>query len=848
MQKNKNKKIRTMMKKGLRQATYIKLPPPPLKPIPEDFHSVTEQQATLLFKDPSEAFYNKAQVVNRDLTILVLREFATLREEEARCAFEKRVNKLRETVESLKAKGVEPSKNLPLSNLNVKFHFEGISILDGLSATGLRAIRYAKEVPGVKAILANDLEDDAYACIVRNLEFNDIEVAPGSLPRDGIYNLLSQPSTNTNLLPTKRRKGPQRTPDQRDENSSKDASEEVNEENDKACNDNACEAESENKAGEEGGKEGTETVKDDKMADEVGETNKDDNKAEVAETAGENGKDAEAMGEEKDEAGEKDNDNAGEETKCDGEKDNDDEGSAASGDDDDDAEETKGSKNINRFEIPGIKEGVYAERVPFVDPPTSKPAVYVSKDDVTMAMMTRRQTQNRFDVVDLDPYGSAAQFLEAAVQSVSEGGLLCVTCTDMGVLCGNHGEVTFSKYGTMAQRLRSCHEYALRTLLQSIERVASKYKRYIEPLVSFSIDFYVRVFVRVYSSPQTVKYSPSKLAYVFSCTGCDNVEFQPVGRILVKDPNKRGRDKFLPPYGPVVDKNCEECGRRFLLGGPIWNEAIHDFDFVARLKTRLDREETNYQAFKKLNALLLCVRDELPSPPLYLSLSQLAHVLRSSTPPYHAVSAYLKYKGYKTSPTHCAPNCFKTDAPMSFLWKIMRKWVKLHPVKNLPADSAGSVILKKEEADLDITFDAAKPRTQKEARFLPNPERNWGPGSRAKGAPAGGDDTAGDVGEEMGEETDTSTKKRPRDESSTMVKPCVHFFKKGTCNWGAMCQFSHTSPEGETLESKRQRREAMLEEGSENGEKGVASVGQEPPRQVALGGAAGGAAGGGGMS
>ena len=38
------------------------------------------------------------------------------------------------------------------------------------------------------------------------------------------------------------------------------------------------------------------------------------------------------------------------------------------------------------------------------------------------------------DVVDLDPYGTAAPFIDAAVQSVNDTGLLCVTCTDLSVL------------------------------------------------------------------------------------------------------------------------------------------------------------------------------------------------------------------------------------------------------------------------------------------------------------------------------------------------------------------------------------------------------------------------------
>lgn len=46
-----------------------------------------------------------------------------------------------------------------------------------------------------------------------------------------------------------------------------------------------------------------------------------------------------------------------------------------------------------------------------------------------------------------------------------------------------------------------------------------RYKRYIKPIVSLSIDFYVRIFVRVYTSPMEVKSSASKLAYVYQVSG-----------------------------------------------------------------------------------------------------------------------------------------------------------------------------------------------------------------------------------------------------------------------------------------------------------------------------------------
>lgn len=68
-------------------------------------------------------------------------------------------------------------------------------------------------------------------------------------------------------------------------------------------------------------------------------------------------------------------------------------------------------------------------------------------------MYNHRPEKLRVDVVDLDPYGTAAPFIDPAVQCINDGGLtystmsrrnvinivyntglLCVTCTDLAVL------------------------------------------------------------------------------------------------------------------------------------------------------------------------------------------------------------------------------------------------------------------------------------------------------------------------------------------------------------------------------------------------------------------------------
>jgi tRNA G26 N,N-dimethylase Trm1 len=94
--------------------------------------------------------------------------------------------------------------------------------------------------------------------------------------------------------------------------------------------------------------------------------------------------------------------------------------------------------------------------------------------------------------------------------SLSKGhchtGLLCVTCTDMAVLAGSQSEACWAKYGGMSlPQSQYCHELALRILLHSIQSSAARYRRWIEPLASCSIDFYVRIFIRVHDSASMVR-------------------------------------------------------------------------------------------------------------------------------------------------------------------------------------------------------------------------------------------------------------------------------------------------------------------------------------------------------
>lgn len=72
--------------------------------------------------------------------------------------------------------------------------------------------------------------------------------------------------------------------------------------------------------------------------------------------------------------------------------------------------------------------------------------------------------------------------------------------------------------------------HALLTACDVLQSHANRYKRHIVPMLSLSVDFYVRVFVRVYTSPAAVKDSGSRQMYVYQSQGCDSFYPQRVGR------------------------------------------------------------------------------------------------------------------------------------------------------------------------------------------------------------------------------------------------------------------------------------------------------------------------------
>ena len=69
------------------------------------------------------------------------------------------------------------------------------------------------------------------------------------------------------------------------------------------------------------------------------------------------------------------------------------------------------------------------------------------------------------------------------------------------------------------------------------------------------------------------------------------------------------------------------------------------------------------------------------SVPLYFVPAKVSGLFHSSSPPLVIFASALLNAGYQVSRSHACAGSIKTDAPTSFVFDILREWIKSNPVK-----------------------------------------------------------------------------------------------------------------------------------------------------------------------
>jgi len=504
--------------------------------LPDGYEQISEGQAKMMYKKSSkgqqEVFYNPVQVQNRDLSILMLSLYAERRHKRD---LEKKLKKERRKIAPAEETDISSQKkeiNVTISELNQNAKSDGLRILEALAASGLRSIRYSKEVPGVREIIVNDIDPAAVERAVENIAFNQ------------------------------------------------------------------------------------------------------------------------------------------------------------------------------------------------VDPKIVKPQL----GDATSVLYNSRDKEKQFDVIDLDPYGTAAPFLDGAVQAIKSGGLLCITCTDMRVLNGGQADLCYSRYGAMPMpNGKYLHELALRMLLQTVSTSANRYGRTIRPILCVGMAFYIRVFLEVYDDSAGAQKACLSIGNVYQSCQCPSF-------YTVANGTHNGR-LIQPGRGPPVPA-CTETGAVFKIAGPIWLGPLHDLEAVNEAIARLENNSLLYplKTHEMLHGMLSSASEELNDVPLYYLLPDLCKTIGCATPPMIKIKAALANAGFRCSGQHKEPMAVKTDAPPQVVWDIMRAWTKLtSPKDKVYEGTAGKILSTEPMIAVDFTVPPGFDKKKKVKRFPMNPEPDWGPKAKATG-------------------------------------------------------------------------------------------------------------------
>lgn len=430
------------------------------------------------------------------------------------------------------------------------------------------------------------------------------------------------------------------------------------------------------------------------------------------------------------------------------------------------------ANDLSPSAVKSIKANITHNRL---DPPDSNQEgkVRVNQGDACDLMYSHRSPNRQFDVVDLDPYGTAAPFMDAAVQCVRDGGLLCVTCTDLAVLAGSaYPEKCFSNYGGSSMRAEYSHEYALRQVIHALATSAARYGRYIKPQLSLSIDFYVRIFVRVFNSPGEVKKCITNTALVYVCAGCSAFHFQPLGRSATR-PTKSGTGSNVSYHNsqgpPIAGPHCEECEGKFHVAGPLWSGPLHDEEFADKVLEEAEPSGPALKTAERIKGMVRIAKMEIPDAPFFFTPAKLSGLFKCTSPSLVTVGSAILNSGFQLSRSHCQPGSIKTDAPRRFIYDLMKKWIESLAKKNSssavqneapvvdpksaadqppekeckpdetshnPCRNPTSVLLSKPskfEINLDYNRQVEKAlmTNLKIVRYQSNPLPNWGPKSRA---------------------------------------------------------------------------------------------------------------------
>ncbi len=252
-------------------------------------------------------------------------------------------------------------------------------------------------------------------------------------------------------------------------------------------------------------------------------------------------------------------------------------------------------------------------------------------------------TKAKFDVIDLDPFGTPAPHIFDLMKISKDGTLLMVTATDTAVLCGAHAKACMKIYGAKPMHNELCHEAGLRILIGYIVRNAAQFDFGIEPLLAISDMHYMRVFLRLKKGADRAADSIEKIGFASACSRCHNFSYS-------------------TGIAPRIETRCDFCGSEMTLAGPLWLGRLYDKGI---LKKMLGDAVLDSHGF----AVLERIYGELDVPFFYV-VPKITRYLGISGVPFDGI---IRNLGAESSRTHFSAEAIKTNAKIREVVDAVKK-------------------------------------------------------------------------------------------------------------------------------------------------------------------------------
>jgi tRNA (guanine26-N2/guanine27-N2)-dimethyltransferase len=252
----------------------------------------------------------------------------------------------------------------------------------------------------------------------------------------------------------------------------------------------------------------------------------------------------------------------------------------------------------------------------------------------------------RFDALDLDPFGTPSPFVDEALKATKHHGILSVSATDTAVLCGVYPSVALRKYLGLPLRTDYSQEVGIRLMLGLLSFTAMRCEAGIRPLFAHHDKHYFRTYSLVEIGNNYSRQNEAQIGYILHCFKCGS-------RRMVS------RSDFFEDLASRL--HCTDCDNAAMkIGGPLWIGKIQSGEFVQKCSQLSD----------------LPVFDEELDLPLYYDLSKLSDELGTSTPKIASVISKLRTIGHSASRTRLNPKAVRTDAPLRELRMILVELVR----------------------------------------------------------------------------------------------------------------------------------------------------------------------------